>query len=105
MEQVWPDVAVEENNLTQNVSMLRKTLGDSGDGRKFIETVPRRGYRFIALVTTTLPTVEGPVPKVSDDGVAPTSKSGVAGPRRSRPLAVGGLFSGAAGRGGFRTQV
>ncbi|HYW45327.1 MAG TPA: transcriptional regulator, partial [Bryobacteraceae bacterium] len=44
---VWPDVTVEENNLTQNVSLLRKTLGD-GDDRKFIETIPRRGYRFVA---------------------------------------------------------
>jgi len=46
---VWPDVTVEENNLTQNVSLLRKTLGD-GDDRKFIETIPRRGYRFVAPV-------------------------------------------------------
>jgi DNA-binding winged helix-turn-helix (wHTH) protein len=46
---VWPDVAVEENNLTQNVSLLRKTLA-AGDDRKFIETIPRRGYRFVAPV-------------------------------------------------------
>jgi len=50
MEQVWPDVTVEENNLTQNVSLLRKTLGASGDDRGFIETIPRRGYRFVAPV-------------------------------------------------------
>ncbi|MBZ5621553.1 MAG: winged helix-turn-helix domain-containing protein [Acidobacteriia bacterium] len=55
METVWPDVVVEENNLTQNVSLLRKTLGDSGDNRQFIETIPRRGYRFIAPVKIVAP--------------------------------------------------
>ena len=81
MEKVWPDVAVEENNLTQNVSLLRKTLGDSGDGRKFIETVPRRGYRFTAVVTTTLPMLEGPTPKASANGGAAAPISCRAGDR------------------------
>jgi DNA-binding winged helix-turn-helix (wHTH) protein/TolB-like protein len=43
---VWPDVFVEENNLTQYISLLRKTLGDDAQPRRFIETVPRRGYRW-----------------------------------------------------------
>jgi DNA-binding winged helix-turn-helix (wHTH) protein/TolB-like protein/tetratricopeptide (TPR) repeat protein len=47
---VWPDAYVEENNLTQYVSMLRKVLGDDGNGNKYIETVPRLGYRFVAGV-------------------------------------------------------
>src|SRR5262245_4631354 len=47
---VWHDVAVEDGNLTVTVSMLRKALGENGNGRKFIETVPRRGYRFMAAV-------------------------------------------------------
>jgi Tol biopolymer transport system component len=50
MEAVWPDTAVEENNLTQNISTLRKLLGDSSNGQAFIETVPKRGYRFVAEV-------------------------------------------------------
>jgi DNA-binding winged helix-turn-helix (wHTH) protein/pimeloyl-ACP methyl ester carboxylesterase len=50
MERVWPDSFVEENNLAQNISMLRKALGEGG-GEKFIETVPKRGYRFVADVT------------------------------------------------------
>ena len=50
MQKVWNDVAVEENNLTQNISALRKILGDSLDGPKFIETIPKRGYRFVAPV-------------------------------------------------------
>jgi Tol biopolymer transport system component/DNA-binding winged helix-turn-helix (wHTH) protein len=48
MRAVWPDTCVEENNLTQNISALRRVLGKGGDGRHFIETVPRRGYRFVA---------------------------------------------------------
>jgi pimeloyl-ACP methyl ester carboxylesterase/DNA-binding winged helix-turn-helix (wHTH) protein len=48
MAQVWPDSFVEGNNLAQNVSTLRKVLG--AGGAKFIETVPKRGYRFVADV-------------------------------------------------------
>jgi DNA-binding winged helix-turn-helix (wHTH) protein/TolB-like protein len=51
MKKVWPDTFVEEGNLTQNVSMLRKALGESANGPQFIETVPRRGYRFVAPVS------------------------------------------------------
>lgn len=50
IEIVWPDTVVEENNLSVNVSLLRKALGDRGDGQKYIETVSRRGYRFTATV-------------------------------------------------------
>src|SRR3954469_23338479 len=46
MKEVWGDTFVEENNLTQYIFILRKTLGESG-AQKFIETVPRRGYRFL----------------------------------------------------------
>jgi DNA-binding winged helix-turn-helix (wHTH) protein/TolB-like protein len=51
MEAVWPDSFVEDTNLTVNVSLLRKTLGDMSDGQPYIETVPRKGYRFNAEVT------------------------------------------------------
>jgi len=47
MKQVWPDSFVEENNLAQNISTLRKVLGAGN----FIETVPKRGYRFVADVS------------------------------------------------------
>src|SRR6266478_2683363 len=50
MKRVWPNTFVEEGNLTQNVSLLRKALGESANGPQFIETVPRRGYRFIATI-------------------------------------------------------
>ena len=48
MKRVWPNTYVEEGNLTQNISLLRKALGESPGGVQFIETVPRRGYRFVA---------------------------------------------------------
>ena len=48
---VWPDSFVEEGNLAVQISLLRKTLGEEG----FIETVPRRGYRFVAPVREILP--------------------------------------------------
>ena len=47
---VWPDVAVTDNALTQVVSDLRHALGDSSSAPRYLETVPRRGYRFIAAV-------------------------------------------------------
>jgi DNA-binding winged helix-turn-helix (wHTH) protein/TolB-like protein/Tfp pilus assembly protein PilF len=47
---VWRDVAVEDGNLSVTVSMLRKALGSDDHGRKFIETVPRLGYKFVAEV-------------------------------------------------------
>lgn len=50
LQQVWPDTFVEEANLTQNIFTLRRVLGDERTGPKYIETVPRRGYRFVATV-------------------------------------------------------
>ena len=50
MERVWPDAFVEEANLAVNISMLRKALGETPDGGQYIETLPRRGYRFAAEV-------------------------------------------------------
>lgn len=53
MEAVWPDVAVEEGNITANVSLLRKILGEDKEARGYIETLPKRGYRFVAEVRET----------------------------------------------------
>ena len=50
METVWPGIFVEESNLSSNVSLLRKTLGATEDGKPYIETVARRGYRFVPTV-------------------------------------------------------
>ena len=50
MKEVWPESYVEEGNLTRNISTLRKALGEKPDEHRFIETFPRRGYRFVAEV-------------------------------------------------------
>jgi DNA-binding winged helix-turn-helix (wHTH) protein/TolB-like protein len=51
MKQLWPDSFVEEANLTQNIFMLRKALGESGRSYRYIVTIPGRGYRFATKVT------------------------------------------------------
>jgi DNA-binding winged helix-turn-helix (wHTH) protein/tetratricopeptide (TPR) repeat protein len=50
MQAIWPDTIVEENNLNQNISTLRRVLGESRGENRYIVTVPGRGYRFIAAV-------------------------------------------------------
>lgn len=50
MKEVWPDAYVEEANLTQNIFGLRRALGENTAEPQYIETVPRRGYRFVAPV-------------------------------------------------------
>ncbi len=52
LQAIWPDVIVEENSLTQNVSTLRQVLGEARGEHRYIVTVPRRGYRFVADVTS-----------------------------------------------------
>lgn len=47
--EIWPDVIVEENNLTKHISTLRRVLGED-EGHKYIETLPKRGYRFVAAL-------------------------------------------------------
>jgi DNA-binding winged helix-turn-helix (wHTH) protein/TolB-like protein/Tfp pilus assembly protein PilF len=48
---VWPDTFVEEASLSQNISLLRKALGESHDDHRYIETIPKRGYRFVGPLT------------------------------------------------------
>jgi DNA-binding winged helix-turn-helix (wHTH) protein/Tfp pilus assembly protein PilF len=51
MQAVWPGVVVEENNLSQAISALRRVLGEERADPQFVVTVPGRGYRFVAPVT------------------------------------------------------
>ncbi len=69
---LWPDVAVTDNALTQAVSELRQALRDDPSKPTYIQTVARRGYRFIAPVTTAAPVA------VEAHGPAPPAMSGVA---------------------------
>ena len=56
MQRLWPNTFVEEGSLAQNISLLRKAL-DENESQKFIETVPRRGYRFVATVRKTIKSI------------------------------------------------
>src|SRR3954447_1985333 len=62
---LWPDVAVTDNALTQAVSELRQALGDDPASPVYIQTVARRGYRFIAPVTPASP--PEPEPREADE--------------------------------------
>src|SRR5206468_7421444 len=53
MRFVWPDSFVEEGNLNRNVSTLRKALGEKPCDHRYIETIPKTGYRLIAPVRFT----------------------------------------------------
>lgn len=61
-ERLWKDAFVEESNLTQNIYLLRKTLGNRADGRPLIETFRRRGYRFNGELAAGRPPANTDVP-------------------------------------------
>src|SRR5215207_7075175 len=69
---IWPDAIVEENNLTQAISSLRRALGESRAEHRYIMTVPGRGYCFVADVRTRRPRAQAPtVPTVRSMAVLP----------------------------------
>jgi DNA-binding winged helix-turn-helix (wHTH) protein/Tol biopolymer transport system component len=71
MKEVWPDTFVEEGNLTQMVSLLRKALGETDGGLSLIVTVPRQGYRFVGDLTA--PAAGGVRTSVPTDQPAPAA--------------------------------
>ena len=70
LEIVWPNVHVSEETLTQNISTIRKALGDTSEHPEYIATVPRRGYRFISAITEAGAAVV-PEPSQLTQGLAP----------------------------------
>ncbi len=52
LNKLWPGTFVEEGSLTRNISTLRKVLGGGPDDQKYIATIPKRGYRFVAEVNS-----------------------------------------------------
>jgi tetratricopeptide (TPR) repeat protein len=92
MHQVWPDSFVEEGNLTVNISGLRRVLGALPEGQQYIETVPRKGYRFVAPVTELRDDgkAEAQIPAVEEGSALPKTvpvSKPVARSRRWWPLA------------------
>jgi DNA-binding winged helix-turn-helix (wHTH) protein len=51
MARVWPNTTVEESNVKVHIAALRRILGDGQDGNRYIQTVPGRGYRFVATIS------------------------------------------------------
>jgi TolB-like protein/DNA-binding winged helix-turn-helix (wHTH) protein/Flp pilus assembly protein TadD len=84
LEKVWPGVFVEEGNLARHIFNLRQVLGDTPDGRKYIQTVPKRGYRFVAPVQddAELAFPNLPAPQASE----PTQATARLGQKSSRWL-------------------
>jgi DNA-binding winged helix-turn-helix (wHTH) protein/TolB-like protein len=73
MRSIWPDTTVEENNLNQNVSTLRRALGESRGENRYIVTVPGRGYQFVACVRT----IEEPAAETQQGREAAEANTGV----------------------------
>src|SRR5678815_4068458 len=88
MKRLWPDTFVEESNLTFNIQQLRKALGDNARKPDYVETIPRRGYRFIASVeiapANQQPNETEPAPSTTDVLLAPQ----VVVPARARVVAI-----------------
>jgi DNA-binding winged helix-turn-helix (wHTH) protein len=66
IQALWPESFVGEGNLSQNIFLLRKLLGDDGNGRAFIRTIPSKGYKFTASVNETEATMVSASPCISD---------------------------------------
>lgn len=109
LQAVWPDVVVEEVNLSVNVSALRKVLGAAPAG-EWIETVPRQGYRFnsaveVGDVATTSTIARRPEEPMTATlaGQFPSAPPAAALPRRRAAFLIGGLAAAAAGMVGWRS--
>src|SRR5579863_266162 len=76
MKAIWPNIIVEENSLNQNISVIRRALGENPGEHRFIVTEPGRGYRFVAPVSTVAaapaPSPAVPQPVAEIDG-SPTA--------------------------------
>jgi DNA-binding winged helix-turn-helix (wHTH) protein/tetratricopeptide (TPR) repeat protein len=65
IEEVWQGAFIEEGGLTRNISVLRKALGGDASDQQYIQTIPKRGYRFTAaVVTATMSNARASVPRV-----------------------------------------
>ena len=107
METIWADSFVEEANLSRLVHTIRKTLGEDENGNKFIETVPTKGYRFVAEVEKVIVTPRENSEIYANDGseefwpdrleaAAPIDNQPVPTPMRDKKAASRWLFAGLA---------
>lgn len=105
MSAAWANSFVEEGNLSFTMNRLRKALGDDPQKPVFIETVPRRGYRFVAPVTTQSEEEASSIPDLPDhELVAPTVISRRSGVRSLRVAAALVLLIGIVGIGSWYSR-
>lgn len=83
LDKVWADTFVEEATLARNISILRKVLGEKSDGQKFIETVSKRGYRFVEFVRQRT-VEEKSAPILAEEKLLPETKKDVSSPPKTR---------------------
>lgn len=99
LREVWPDTAVEEQNVGQNVLLVRRALGDKAGRPTYVLTVPRRGYRFVAEVREKHPDKAAPVSAAAGDGSTPTPDTAQTEPPETGPAGEARLYG--AGPAGF----
>ena len=88
---LWPDTVVEEASLAQNISLLRKLLSAGTDGTRFIETVPKRGYRFVATVRRIEAGETGSAAAVQTESAVPAVVAAEAPKNRSRRVVLAAI--------------
>src|SRR5262245_18436787 len=89
LEKVWPGTFVEEGNLARHISVLRQVLGQGQNGTQYIETVPKRGYRFVAAVRQVDPAPAEVQPKES----APAAPEPIVRPAARRLTALAAVLA------------
>jgi serine/threonine-protein kinase len=90
---VWPNVVVEENNLTQNISALRRAFGESLAERRFIVTIPGQGYRFVAPVSPVASADTEAVPAPEPVPAAPPKRRALIGVAAVVVILVAGVLA------------
>jgi len=90
MARIWPDVSVDEANLSVNISMLRKFLGDTPDGGPYIDTIPKRGYRFVGEVRDLAREETTPASGQQEQLTARTERANTA--RQVSSFRINGIF-------------
>lgn len=105
MEELWPDAFVEESNLSQNIYMIRKALGNGNGSGHLIENIPRRGYRFNAEVRKVSQPTSTELTRAENTGDPPRTAPALSPARYSAfrwlAFSVGAFVIGSAVFGGY----
>jgi DNA-binding winged helix-turn-helix (wHTH) protein/TolB-like protein/Flp pilus assembly protein TadD len=102
MRALWPGLVVEDNSLSQVISGLRRALGDDSQDSRYIQTVPRRGFRFIAAVTELAdPPAPERLPSAAIDSTSQAESTVRPVSNKRRLALVASVVMGFAGIGGW----